>query len=80
MPLTNLRTLTDYLPEFLRVIRIMEDHRELPYYDPAREHYATIGDGINIDYTNINHLKLGMNENGLIAAADAQTAQSRQAA
>jgi len=81
MPTMNgLHGLTDYVPDFLAAMRAMETMKALPYYDAATERNVTIGDGINMDYANTAHLKLVMNEIGLVQAYDAQIAQERLAA
>ncbi len=70
--LTSFHLLADYIAAFVSTIRKFERFSDLPYYDPADTHNVTIGDGVNIDYTNVVHLKLVLNEIGLIAAADAK--------
>jgi len=79
MAISKPNLLTNHITELLALLRKLEAHKKDAYYDAATEHNVTIGDGVNIDYTNVNHLKLVMNANGLIATADSQEAQNRVA-
>ncbi len=86
MAITNTHTATgsNYINDLLSNLRALEDYVPTPYYDRATTNTlgeyqnVTIGDGINIDWSNEAHLKLVLNKLGMVDYSNNQEAIRRQ--
>jgi hypothetical protein len=81
--LSNTTPSTDYVADLMVILRKVEQHIRTPYYDRAPRNTAgefqnvTIGDGINIDWSNTVKLKLVLDQLGLVNSSAAVEANRR---
>lgn len=86
MMTSSVHTVTDYISDLLVILRQFEKDVPTPYYDGAKPNSdgqyqnVTIGDGINIDWTNETQLRLVLNQLGLVDSSTALDANGRVAA
>lgn len=83
---THAATGSNYINDLLLSLRTVEGFVPTPYYDGHKKNSSneyqnvTIGDGVNIDWSNATHLRLVLNELGLVSASTAVVDLSRSLA
>lgn len=87
MVITATHSIADYETDLItNFLRKAESYNSQPYYDKAPENSTgeyqnvTIGDGINIDWSNKLHLKLVLLQLGLVDSSTLVEANRRAAA